>query len=138
MRRLISILSLPGRSLARVVVRLFSSFSFCLHITYRTAHFTLPTTHQNIPSHLITSFLEMSAFMGGDSTPNGLRFQFTDRFKPVAKRQETLRADGADPSGVDIDPRSAKKGGQQHITFHSVCSIAHCTCTLPITHLSSI
>jgi hypothetical protein len=30
---------------------------------------------------------EIATIMGSDVTPNGLRFQFTDRFRPVAKRQ---------------------------------------------------
>jgi hypothetical protein len=41
--------------------------------------------------------------MGSDVTPNGLRFQFTDRFRPVAKRQLEILEAGGDPKDVDLN-----------------------------------
>ncbi|KAF7887040.1 uncharacterized protein EAF02_003687 [Botrytis sinoallii] len=44
---------------------------------------------------------EMDKFMG-DSTMNGLRFQFDTRYKVIAKRQKAMLAAGENPSTVDI------------------------------------
>ncbi|KAF7931679.1 uncharacterized protein EAE98_004415 [Botrytis deweyae] len=44
---------------------------------------------------------EMDKFMG-DSTMNGLRFQFDTRYKVIAKRQKAMFAAGENPSTVDI------------------------------------
>ncbi|KAM0132414.1 hypothetical protein ACHAP3_006451 [Botrytis cinerea] len=44
---------------------------------------------------------EMDKLMG-DSTANGLRFQFDTRYKIIAKRQKAMLAAGKNPSTVDI------------------------------------
>jgi hypothetical protein len=55
--------------------------------------------------------------MGSDTTPNGIKFQFTDRFKPIAKRQLAMRAAGLDPKDVNLD--SVKGKGSQGQSFES-------------------
>jgi hypothetical protein len=54
---------------------------------------------------------EISSIMGSDTTPNGIRFQFTDRIKPIAKRQFEMRATGLDPKDIHLD--SVKGKGSQ-------------------------
>ncbi|CZT02253.1 uncharacterized protein RCO7_11042 [Rhynchosporium graminicola] len=55
--------------------------------------------------------LEIAAVMGSDVTPNGIRFQFTDRIKPTAKIQQDIRSAGLDPKDIDLDSiYSIKKG----------------------------
>ena len=49
--------------------------------------------------------------MGSDTTPNGIKFQFTDRIRPIAKRQFDMRAAGLDPKDVRLE--SAKGKGSQ-------------------------
>ncbi len=49
--------------------------------------------------------------MGSDTTPNGIKFQFTDRIRPIAKRQFDMRAVGLDPKDVRLD--SVKVKGSQ-------------------------
>ncbi|XMA09743.1 hypothetical protein WAI453_002534 [Rhynchosporium graminicola] len=57
--------------------------------------------------------LEIAAVMGSDVTPNGIRFQFTDRIKPTAKIQQDIRSAGLDPKDIDLDSiYSIKKGGK--------------------------
>jgi hypothetical protein len=51
--------------------------------------------------------------MGSDATPNGLRFQFADRFKPIAKRQLDALACGADPKDVDLSTVGKGNNGQK-------------------------
>jgi hypothetical protein len=41
--------------------------------------------------------------MGSDTTPNGIKFQFTDRFRPIAKRQLDMKVAGLDPKDVNLD-----------------------------------
>ncbi|EHL01447.1 hypothetical protein M7I_2537 [Glarea lozoyensis 74030] len=48
---------------------------------------------------------EMSRIMGSDTTPNGLRFQVTDRLRPLSKRQLAMLASGQDPKDVAIDAK---------------------------------
>jgi hypothetical protein len=62
--------------------------------------------------------------MGSDTTPNGIRFQFTDRFKPIAKRQLEMKAVGQDPKDIDVDSVKTTKSRSQtfislfkHISF---------------------
>ncbi|CAG8956020.1 hypothetical protein HYFRA_00008876 [Hymenoscyphus fraxineus] len=40
--------------------------------------------------------------MGTDVTANGIRFQMTDRFRPLGKRQLDMLAKGLDPKDVDV------------------------------------
>ncbi|KAL5315806.1 hypothetical protein ACEPPN_016678 [Leptodophora sp. 'Broadleaf-Isolate-01'] len=55
----------------------------------------------------------MAAIMGSDVTPNGLKFQFTDRIKPIGKKQQEMRSAGLDPKDIDLDSLySAKSGGK--------------------------
>ena len=44
----------------------------------------------------------MARTMGSDVTPGALRFQFTDRIKPISKRQLNALAAGVDPKDVDL------------------------------------
>lgn len=48
--------------------------------------------------------------MGSDATPNGLRFQFTDRFRPTAKRQLEMREAGLDGKDIDLDSVKEPRG----------------------------
>ncbi|KAH8782157.1 hypothetical protein BGZ57DRAFT_926143 [Hyaloscypha finlandica] len=57
---------------------------------------------------------EISSIMGSDTTPNGIKFQFTDRFRPIAKRQLDMKAAGLDPKDVNLD--SVKGKGAQDIS----------------------
>jgi hypothetical protein len=66
--------------------------------------FQHPKTH-------IDECTEISSIMGSDTTPNGIKFQFTDRFRPIAKRQLDMKAAGLDPKDVNLD--SAKGKGAQ-------------------------
>ena len=50
----------------------------------------------------------MARIMGSDVTPNALRFQFTDRIRPISKRQLSALWSGVDPKDVDL---SGAKGG---------------------------
>lgn len=72
--------------------------------------------------------------MGSDVTPNGLKFQFTDRIKPIGKKQQEMRSAGLDPKDIDLDSLySAKSGGksgrsQTHIShpiFPPFLFVAH-------------
>ncbi|KAE9364597.1 hypothetical protein N431DRAFT_447767 [Stipitochalara longipes BDJ] len=58
---------------------------------------------------------ELSSIMGSDTTPNGIRFQFTDRFRPIAKRQLDMKASGLDPKDINLD--SVKGKGSQGQSF---------------------
>jgi hypothetical protein len=62
--------------------------------------------------HLINTITDMARIFGSDCTPNGLRFQFTDRFKPVAKRQLDMLAAGNDPKDIDLDDCKPTKGSK--------------------------
>lgn len=55
---------------------------------------------------------EVARIFGTDCTPNGLRFQFTDRFKPVAKRQLDMLAAGEDPKDINLEDCKPTKGGK--------------------------
>ena len=55
--------------------------------------------------------------MGSDVTPNGLRFQFTDRFRPVAKRQLEILEAGGDPKDVDLNTGGKGSKGQNSSGF---------------------
>lgn len=55
--------------------------------------------------NLIDVGLEMCRIMGSDTTPNGIRFQFTDRFRPLSKRQLAMLANGQDPKDVVVDTK---------------------------------
>lgn len=67
-----------------------------------------------IHSCSLTPKTEISSIMGSDTTPNGIRFQFTDRFNPIAKRQLEMKSSGLDGKDIDLDSvkggKSAKKG----------------------------
>ncbi len=57
----------------------------------------------------INRLTAVASIMGSDVTPNGLRFQFHDRLKPIARRQLDMKAAGQDPKDVDLD---SVKGGK--------------------------
>jgi len=61
---------------------------------------------------------EISSIMGSDTTPNGIKFQFTDRFRPIAKRQLDMKASGLDPKDVNLD--SVKGKGSQGQILNSI------------------
>ncbi|CZR56747.1 uncharacterized protein PAC_06636 [Phialocephala subalpina] len=58
----------------------------------------------------IDSSTEIASIMGSDATPNGIRFQFTDRFKPIAKRQLEMKGAGLDGKDIDLDSVKGGKG----------------------------
>jgi hypothetical protein len=58
--------------------------------------------------------------MGSDTTPNGLKFQFTDRIRPVSRRQLEMRAADLDPKDVNLD--SVKGKGSQGQNFYLICT----------------
>ena len=64
--------------------------------------------------------------MGSDTTPNGIKFQFTDRFRPIAKRQLDMKAAGLDPKDVNLD--SVKGKGAQGQGVLDTLSIARFPC----------
>lgn len=64
----------------------------------------------------IDDSIEISSIMGSDTTPNGIKFQFTDRIRPIAKRQFDMRAAGLDPKDVRLD-RAKGKGSQGQNSF---------------------
>ncbi|KAK0124026.1 hypothetical protein ONS95_009012 [Cadophora gregata] len=82
-------------SLVRVHLRFsfYSTFSFALYNGY------------------LMSLLEMAAIMGSDVTSNGLKFQFTDRIRPMGKKQQEMRSAGLDPKDIDLDSLYSAKGG---------------------------
>lgn len=65
----------------------------------------------------------------GDSTANGLRFQFDTRYKIIAKRQKAMLAAGKNPSTVDIV--TGGKTGQKfyHVLFKNSIYIISYPCT---------
>ena len=60
--------------------------------------------------------------MGSDTTPNGIKFQFTDRFRPIAKRQLNMRAAGLDPKNVNLGSVKGK-GSQGRVLDSRLCCI---------------
>ena len=66
---------------------------------------------RNLQAIHIDESTEISSIMGSDTTPNGIKFQFTDRIRPLAKRQFDMRAAGLDPKDVRLD--SVKGKGSQ-------------------------
>lgn len=63
--------------------------------------------------------------MGSDVTPGGLKFQFTDRIKPIAKRQLEALASGADPKDVNLNAnaKGSSSGEILVLYFFSCCTI---------------
>ncbi|CAG8978918.1 hypothetical protein HYALB_00005255 [Hymenoscyphus albidus] len=49
--------------------------------------------------------------MGTDVTANGIKFQMTDRFRPLGKRQLDMLAKGLDPKDVDVYGKDSTGGG---------------------------
>lgn len=64
---------------------------------------------------------EVARIFGSDCTPNGLRFQIQDRFKPIAQRQLDMLAAGQNPKDIDLeDCKSVKgKGGKGQMVLLS-------------------
>lgn len=52
--------------------------------------------------HLVNAGLEIARLFGSDCTPNGIRFQVTDRLKYLGKRQSDYSAAGKDPKDIDL------------------------------------
>lgn len=70
---------------------------------------------------------EVARIMGTDVTPNGLKFQLTDRIRPIGKRQLDALASGADPKDVDLGGVKGSSGQRrfhfvQHIFFTGIWS----------------
>ena len=87
---------------------------FCFAFCFVLPNLLLPL--RNPEAIHIDDSIEISSIMGSDTTPNGIKFQFTDRIRPIAKRQFDMRAAGLDPKDVRLD--SAKgKGSQGHNCF---------------------
>lgn len=55
--------------------------------------------------------------MGEDTTAGGIRFQFTDRIKPIAQRQVDAIKKGTNPQHVIIDKGGPSGKGGQILTF---------------------
>ena len=51
---------------------------------------------------------EIASIMGSDVTPNGIRFQYQDRIKPLAQKQLAMKASGLDPKDADTTYASKK------------------------------
>lgn len=77
--------------------------------------------------HCVNTPTEVARIFGSDATPNGLRFQFTDRFKPVAKRQLDMLAAGQDPKDINLDDCKHTKGGKGQAIFPPHISFAQHT-----------
>lgn len=61
-------------------------------------------------SNHIDLIVVLAGIMGTDVTPNGLKFQFTDRYRPIANRQLEMQAAGQDPKDIDLDSVKGGKG----------------------------
>ncbi|TVY90620.1 hypothetical protein LAWI1_G001155 [Lachnellula willkommii] len=70
------------------------------------------STNFIISCPLINIIAEMARIFGSDCTPNGLRFQFTDRIKPVVNRQLDMLAEGNDPKDIILGDCKSAKGGK--------------------------
>lgn len=57
--------------------------------------------------------------MGSDVTPAGLKFQFSDKFKPVGKLQLKALECGLDPKGINVDVTSKTYGGALPLFYFS-------------------
>jgi hypothetical protein len=51
--------------------------------------------------------------MGSDVTPHGLRFQFTDRIRPLGRLQLDALAAGNDPKDIDLSTTARGNNGQK-------------------------
>ncbi|KUJ17356.1 uncharacterized protein LY89DRAFT_583877 [Mollisia scopiformis] len=69
---------------------------------------------------LIDFVTDISSIMGSDTTPNGIRFQFTDRFKPIGKLQLEMKANGRDAKDIDLDSVKGKQKGQM-AALYCIC-----------------
>jgi hypothetical protein len=67
--------------------------------------------------HHVNTQTEVARIFGTDATPNGLKFQFTDRFRPVARRQLDMLAAGQDPKDINLDDCKPTKGGKGQANF---------------------
>jgi hypothetical protein len=56
--------------------------------------------------------------MGSDVTPNGIKFQFTDKIKPIGRSQLDALAQGSDPKDVDLGV-TAKSYKGRRFSFRS-------------------
>lgn len=50
----------------------------------------------------------MARVFGGDCTKDGLKFQFTDRIRPLAKRQLAMLDAGQDLKDIDLGGKYTK------------------------------
>ncbi|PVH77945.1 hypothetical protein DL98DRAFT_422919 [Cadophora sp. DSE1049] len=80
---------------------------------------------------------EMAAIMGSDVTPHGLRFQFTDRIKPIGKKLQEMRSAGLDPKDIDLDSLYSAKGGGKtgRSQIHSLLISFPCTTQTTLTQV---
>ncbi|PBP20182.1 hypothetical protein BUE80_DR009006 [Diplocarpon rosae] len=63
-------------------------------------------------SALLIITAEMASLMGSDVTRNGLRFQFTDRIRPIGNRLVEMRAAGEDAKDLDLSTLHSAKGSK--------------------------
>jgi hypothetical protein len=59
----------------------------------------------------------MARIFGSDCTPNGLRFQFADRIKPLGKQQLAILDAGKDPKDLDLGIAKGARGNGQNSWF---------------------
>lgn len=69
---------------------------------------------------LLMIHTELAAIMGSDCTPNGIKFQFTDRYKPIARKQLEMKASGLDPKDVLDHVKGAAASRGQTFEFSSL------------------
>jgi len=65
--------------------------------------------------------------MGTDVTPHGLRYQLTDRIRPIGKLQLHALAAGQDPKDVNLDVTAKTFRGQKPDFFFLCSTISFCT-----------
>ena len=57
---------------------------------------------------------EMARIFGSDCTANGLKFQFTDRIRPLGRQQLAMLNAGKDPKDLDLGTAKGAKGNGQN------------------------
>jgi len=70
--------------------------------------------------------------MGSDVTPHGIRFQLTDRIKPIGKLQLDALAVGQDPKDVNLDVTAKTLRGQKPGFFFLSSTISFCIHTIAL------
>jgi len=84
-------------------------------------HNFIDITIATYPNAGLTTSAELASIMGSDCTPNGIRFQISDRYRPVAKRQLEMKASGQDPKDVLDHVKGAHASRGQIFIFSFLC-----------------